>query len=128
MRDHGEHRRIQAATSGDAGLTWLDQEPPPLVNHDSSIAAIRLAEGGFVMAHNDQPAAPGAGRDWLRLSVSSDALHWQGSEDVRRGVSGDEFSYPSLLQVGRQLHVTFTAQRGAIGHHVYAIAVAPAPP
>ena len=128
MRDHGEHKRIQAATSRDAGLTWLDQEPLPLVNHDSSVAAIRLAEGGFVMAHNDQPAAPGAGRDWLRLSVSSDALHWQGSEDVRRGVSGDEFSYPSLLQVGRQLHVTFTAQRGAIGHHVYAIAVTPATP
>lgn len=128
MRDHGEHKRIQAAISRDAGLTWGDQSPLPQPNHDSSVAAIRLAEGGFVMAYNDQPAAPGAGRQWLRLSVSDDALHWRASEDVVRGAPGDEFSYPSLLQVGRRLHVTFTAQRGAIGHHVYAIAAAPATP
>ncbi len=129
MRDHGERNRIQAAISRDAGLTWEDQEPLPQLNHDSSIAAIRLAEGGFVMAHNDQGEAKGAGRDWLRLSVSSDARQWRASEDVARGTPVDEFSYPSLLQVGRQLHVTFTARRGAIGHHVYAIgAAAPATP
>ncbi len=128
MRDHGEAHRIQAATSLDAGLTWSDQPPLPLPNHDSSVAAIRLAGGGFVMAHNDEPAARGAGRGWLRLAVSDDALHWRASVDVQRGAPGDEYSYPSLLQVGRQLHVTFTAQRGAIGHHVYAIAAAPATP
>jgi predicted neuraminidase len=128
MRDHGEHKRIQAAISRDAGETWLDQAPLPQLNHDSSVAAIRLADGGFVMAHNDQFAALEAGRHWLRLSVSDDARHWHASEDVVRGALGDEFSYPSLLQVGRLLHVTFTAQRGAIGHHVYAIAAAPATP
>ncbi len=128
MRDHGEHQRIQTAVSRDAGLTWVDEEPLPLLNHDSSVAAIRLIQGGFVMAHNDQLAAPATPRQWLRLSVSDDALQWRASEDVRRGAPGEEFSYPSLLQVGRQLHVTFTAQRGAIGHHVYAIAAASATP
>ena len=126
MRDHGEDKRIQAAISRDAGLTWDDREPLPQLNHDSSIAAIRLAEGGFVMAHNDPLAAPATPRQWLRLSTSRDARHWQASEDVVRGAPGEEFSYPSLLQLRGQLHVTFTAQRGAIGHHVYAITSEPA--
>lgn len=121
MRDHGTPRRIQRATSHDAGLTWQDQDALDLNNDDTSLATIRLAEGGFVMAHNDRPAPQIAGRHWLRLSSSLDAVHWQAQLDARRGAPGDEFSYPSLLQVGSQLHLTFTAQRGAIGHHVYDI-------
>ena len=88
------------------------------------IAASRLAEGGFAMAHNDSLGAPAAPRQWLRLSTSSDALRWHDAPDIRRGAQGEEFSYPSLLQIGRQLHVTFTAQRAAIGHQVYDIVAA----
>ncbi len=124
MRDHGAQRRIQRATSSDSGLTWQDQAALDLNNIDSSVAAIRLAEGGFAMAHNDSLGAPAAPRQWLRLSTSSDALRWHDAPDIRRGAQGEEFSYPSLLQIGHQLHVTFTAQRTAIGHQVYDIVAA----
>ena len=121
MRDRSSQRRIQQASSTDGGLSWQDQPPSRLTNIDSAVAAIRLAEGGFVMAHNDQLPNPGTARQWLRLSTSSDASRWVEGRNVRRGDPGEEFSYPSLLQIGRELHVTFTELRGAIGHHVYDI-------
>jgi predicted neuraminidase len=127
MRDHGAARRIQRATSHDAGRSWHDQAPLDLINDDNSLAALALVQGGHVMVRNDALPAPAGARQWLRLSTSSDALRWHGDQDVRRGSAGEEFSYPSLLQVGRQLHVTFTAQRGAIGHHVYDVAAPGAP-
>ena len=128
MRDHGVQHRIQRATSQDAGLSWQDQVPLDLNNDDNSVAALALAQGGFAMVHNDVLPAPAAPRQWLRLSTSSDALHWHGEQDIARGASGEEFSYPSLQQVGAQLHVTFTAQRDAIGHHVYDVVAAPRAP
>lgn len=121
MRDHGAQRRLQRATSVDAGRNWRDAPALGMVNDDSSVAAIPLAEGGFVMAHNDQLATPATARQWLRLSTSADAQTWHAALDVRRGARGEEFSYPSLLRVGSELHVTFTELRGAIGHHVYDI-------
>ena len=127
MRDHGALHRIQRATSIDAGLHWRDEAALGLRNDDSSIAAIRLADAGFVMAHNDQLPEPAAPRQWLRLSTSTDAVHWGEAQDIRRGAPGDEFSYPSLLQVGGQLHLTFTLMRGAIAHHVYDIVADSAP-
>ena len=128
MRDHGAQRRIQRAISQDAGLSWQDQAPLDLNNDDNSIAALALAQGGFVMVHNDVLPAPAAARQWLRLATSSDALHWHADQDIARGESGEEFSYPSLQQVGPQLHVTFSAQRGAMGHRVYDVVAAPRAP
>jgi predicted neuraminidase len=44
---------------------------------------------------------------------------------VRRGAPGDEFSYPSVLQIGQQLHVTYTSQRRSIGHSVFNVVTPP---
>ncbi len=122
MRDHGPQRRVQQAVSRDAGLSWQDEPAAELANADNSLAGLRLANGGYVLLHNDAvPGGGGSPRQWLRLSTSSDALAWAPKLDVRRGVAGDEFSYPSVLQIGQQLHVTYTQQRSAIAHHVYDI-------
>ncbi|MFZ2653112.1 MAG: sialidase family protein [Burkholderiaceae bacterium] len=128
MRDQSAQQRIQQATSTDAGWNWQDNTALGLKNVDSSVAAIALLKGGFVMAHNDQLAQPATARQWLRLSTSSDAVSWREMQDVRRGALGDEFSYPSLVQIGRELHLSFTAKRGAIAHHVYDIAAGPLTP
>ena len=40
---------------------------------------------------------------------------------MQLGVPGEEFSYPSVLQIGQQLHVTYTDQRRSIAHRVYDI-------
>ena len=124
MRDNGKSGKVQQASSSDGGLTWQDDPATTLTNHDSSIAALGLAQGGFVLAHNDQAGAGGARdtpRQWLRLSTSVDGASWRGSLDVRRGERDEEFSYPAVQQVGNQLHVTYTSQRRVIGHNVYDI-------
>ncbi|MEY4562861.1 MAG: hypothetical protein RLZZ618_2138 [Pseudomonadota bacterium] len=121
MRDIGKQRRMQQAISRDAGETWNDLPPSEVVNHDSSVAALRLKDGGFAMLHNDILPNGGSPRQWLRLSTSRDAQQWSSSVDVLLGQPGDEFSYPSVQQVGQQLHVTFTSQRKAIAHHVFDI-------
>lgn len=128
MRDIGPQHRVQQALSRDAGLSWQDEPASALANHDSSVAALRLAGGGFVLLHNERLPVGGSPRQWLRLSTSADAQAWSPGLDVRRGEPGDEFSYPSVLQIGDQLHVTFTQQRRAIAHHVYDIRYAGSAP
>jgi predicted neuraminidase len=122
MRDIGPQHKVQQAVSVDAGKSWRDLPATALANHDSSVAGLRLAGGGFVLLHNDVvPGGGGSPRQWLRLSTSADAQHWEPGLDVRLGEPGDEFSYPSVLQVGQQLHVSYTQQRRSIAHHVYDI-------
>lgn len=128
MRDHGPQRRVQQAVSHDAGLSWQDEPAQALANADNSLAGLQLASGGYVLLHNDVVPGSGSPRQWLRLSTSADAQAWVSTLDVRRGVAGDEFSYPSLVQIGEQLHVTYTQQRSAIAHHVYDIRRAEAAP
>jgi predicted neuraminidase len=127
MRDHGPQHRVQQAVSRDAGLSWQDEPAAALANHDNSLAGLQLASGGYVLLHNDAVAG-GSPRQWLRLSTSLDAQTWVPALDVRRGVQGDEFSYPSVVQIGDQLHVTYTQQRGGIAHHVYDIRLAEGAP
>lgn len=126
MRDISDQRRVQQAVSHDGGATWQDIPASDLANHDSSVAALRLRGGGFVMLHNEAmpDETSSTPRQWLRLSVSGDARHWTPGVDVSKGRAGDEFSYPSVQQIGNELHVTYTAQRRAIAHHVYEIGYA----
>jgi predicted neuraminidase len=127
MRDVGPERRVQQAASHDAGLTWEDIPASELANHDNSLAGLQLVSGGYVLMHNEAMPSGQSPRQWLRLSMSLDGKTWRPGPDVRRGVDQDEFSYPSLLQIGNQLHVTYTQQRRAIAHHVYDIRYSEAP-
>jgi predicted neuraminidase len=121
MRDIGPQRRVQQAQSLDGGLSWQDVPAAAVVNQDSSVAALQLVGGGYVLLHNDLLPGGGSPRQWLRLSTSIDGKTWQDGPDLRRGVAGDEFSYPSIVQIGNQLHITYTQQRSAIAHHVFDI-------
>lgn len=120
MRDQGEDRRVQQAFTRDGGATWEDLPPLDLPNHGSSVAALRLSGGGFVLLHNHVEDDASA-RNILRLSVSTDARSWEHVKDIARGASHEEFSYPSVQQLGDELHVTYTSRRTGIAHHVYRI-------
>jgi predicted neuraminidase len=121
MRDISEQQRVQHAVSRDGGASWEDLPAVNIPNHDNSVAALRLRDGGFVLLHNDRVSEGGSPRSVLRMLVSDDAGTWANDIDVVRGEPGDEFSYPSVLQVGEELHVTYTSRRQAIAHHVYQI-------
>ena len=122
MRDASDERRVQHALSHDGGASWEDQPPLDLHNEDTSVATIRLANGEFLMLHNEQLAG-GSARSTLRLSLSKDGHAWRTLADVASGSAGDEFSYPTMQQVGNELHVTYTFQRRAIAHHRYRISI-----
>jgi predicted neuraminidase len=120
MRDAGDEKRVQQAFSRDGGASWEDLPALQLSNHSSSVAAQRLNQGGFVLLHNHvQPGS--SARNVLRLSRSKDARAWETVVDVASGTPEDEFSYPTLHQIGNELHVSFTSRRTAIAHQVYRI-------
>lgn len=121
MRDASDERKIQQAFSSDGGATWEDLPPLDLPNHSTSVAALRLSQGGYLLLHN-HVVEGGSSRNILRLSLSKDARSWETVFDVARGEPGEEFSYPTLQQVGDELHVTYTSRRTSIEHHVYRIA------
>lgn len=123
MRDSGPSRRVQQAFSRDGGASWEDLPPMNMPNHSTSVAAQQLTKGGFLLLHNHVPAG-GSDRNVLRLSVSKDARSWEHLFDVARGSPGEEFSYPTLQQLGNELHITYTSRRSAIAHHVYKISYA----
>ena len=120
MRDASDERRVQHALSRDGGASWHDLPSLDLHNENTSMATLRLANGEFLMLHNDQVKG-GSSRSTLRLSLSKDGHAWRTLADVASGSAGDEFSYPTMQQVGHELHVTYTHQRQAIAHHRYRI-------
>ncbi len=122
MRDASDERRVQHAMSRDGGASWQDLPALDLHNENTSVATIRLANGDFLMLHNDQVKG-GSSRSTLRLSISKDGHAWRKVADVASGSAGDEFSYPTMQQVGSELHVTYTHQRRAIAHHRYRISI-----
>jgi len=122
MRDASDERRVQHARSRDGGASWEDLPPLSLNNESTSLAAVRLANGEFLMLHNHIEHG-GSSRSLLRLSLSRDGQSWHPVADVASGAAGDEFSYPSMQQVGSELHITYTFQRRAIAHHRYRISI-----
>jgi predicted neuraminidase len=120
MRDAGEEQRVQQALSRDGGGNWEDLAPSPLANQSTSLAALRLSGGNFLMLYN-HVAAGGSDRNVLSLALSTDAHTWRPLADIASGKPGDEFSYPTMHQVGDQLHITYTHQRRAIAHHLLRI-------
>ncbi|WP_371860235.1 exo-alpha-sialidase [Pseudoduganella plicata] len=93
-----------------------------LPNQSTSLAAIRLRNGEFLMLHN-HVEGDATSRSMLRLSVSKNGRTWRPFVDIASGNAGDEFSYPTMQQVGNELHIAYTYQRRAIAHHRYRITI-----
>ena len=120
MRDASDQQRVQHARSRDGGASWEDLPALELPNHSTSLAVIRLSSGELLMLHNHVEEG-GSSRSILRLSISKDGHAWRTVDDIASGKAGDEFSYPTMQQVGNELHVTYTHQRQAIAYRAYRI-------
>jgi len=107
--------QIYRSDSGDGGHTWGTMYPTGLVNNNSGIDLVKLADGTLVLAHNPTTYW----RNKLILSVSRDnGFTWellQVLEDKPENVPENEYSYPSiiLLQDG-SLAVSYTFERRTI--------------
>lgn len=108
LRDSGDPPgRVMQSTSVDDGETWslaLDTEIP---NPGSSLEAVRLNDGRWVMVYNDTES----GRHRLAIACSDDeGLTWMWKRYLEEGSLGKQsYGYPSVYQSDdNQLQITYT--------------------
>ncbi len=105
MRDNGPApKRIMRSISKDDGETWSPAEDINLFNPGTSVEAIALQDGRWVMAYNDLEK----GRTSLAISMSDDEGEtWKWKRNMDKG-SGS-YHYPSLIQASDgSLHLTYS--------------------
>ena len=114
----GPPNRVLESVSHDEGQSWSLAVDTDLANPGSSLAALTLADGRWLLAYNDTES----GRRRLAVSLSDDeGRSWPHKRYLEQDESGAaEFSYPTAIQTrdGR-IHVTysFNVQAGAAIKH-----------
>ena len=103
---------IYQATSTDEGRKWSKPSKTTLPNNNSGIQAIVFQNGNIALVYNPTHSE----RYPLRISLSKDGgKTWNYSRDLEAGESGDEYSYPSILQSpDGYIHVSYTYNRDTI--------------
>ena len=104
---------IAQSWSTDGGRTWLPMHATTLVNPDSGIDAVTLADGRHLLVYNRSVDR----RTPLTVAVSSDGIRWRDVADIESGPG--EYSYPSVIQTADGLiHIVYTWKRRSIKHVV----------
>jgi predicted neuraminidase len=108
MRDNGdEPGRVMKSISKDRGHSWSPAQASSLPNPGTSVEAISLDNGDWVMVHNDVEN----GRHSLAVSLSDDeGESWLWTRHLDRRAPGEgSFSYPSVIQTkDGSIHVTYS--------------------
>jgi predicted neuraminidase len=101
--------RVFLSRSRDDGESWSLAVPTNLPNPNSSLEALALRDGRWVMIYNDSET----GRHTLALTMSDDeGRSWKWKRHLE-SAPGGRFHYPSIIQTrdGR-VHMTYTFQPG----------------
>jgi len=103
---------ICQSLSDDYGRTWTAPEPTNLLNPNSGIDAVRLADGRIALAYNPTQTE----RTPLAVALSEDnGVTWPHQRLLESGPG--EFSYPAIIQSGDGLlHVVYTHWRTTVQH------------
>lgn len=105
--------RILFNRSEDAGQTWSPVQTLDLANPNASVAVLPTHQGELLMAFNPSES----GREQLALAISSDGEEWRILSMLEDGETGQEFSYPSLIQGDSGVyHLSYTWERSRICH------------
>jgi predicted neuraminidase len=106
MRDNGPPpKRIHFSMSKDEGLTWSPAADTELPNPGTSVEAISLRSGNWIIVYNDLEK----GRHSLAISMSDDeGATWKWKRHL--GVQEkSQFHYPSVIQAkDGSIHVTYS--------------------
>jgi predicted neuraminidase len=118
LRDSGEDPgRVMLSTSGDDGVTWSNALDTDIPNPGSSLEAIRLRDGAWVMIFNDTEIS----RDRLAAALSDDeGATWKWKRTLEPSDGGESFAYPSLVEsADGLLHATYSyvAEKGKCIRH-----------
>ena len=130
LRDNTDDKKLRFVQTTDAGATWQDVPSSQgavgeagadfVINPDSSALALRVG-AQTLLIHNPQTS----GRHRLVIEGSKDGL--RGFKRLATleyeppqidGVEFNEYSYPSAVIIGKQLHVSYTYQKHFIRHVV----------
>jgi len=117
MRDERPNGKIGAASTVDGGQHWSDLPDLALDNPDAAVAAVGMAPGQMLLAHNSSPGS----RAKLDLSQSSDGRHWTRVQTLEHGASEDEFSYPAMAWADSSLWISYTVDRQRIAWQRFAV-------
>ena len=116
MRDQRAVHKIAVAQTTDGGQTWSDAADLALDNPNASVAALTLAPGRLLLAHNSLPHS----RALLDLSASADGRNWSLLQTLAQGTDSDEYSYPALAWADGSLWLSYTDQRRSIAWQRFA--------
>jgi len=122
MRDNGdEPGRVMKSISTDRGYSWTIARPSSLPNPGTSVDAISLDQGAWILVYNDLEN----GRHSLAVSLSEDEGEtWPWTRHLEKTEPGKgSFSYPCVIQSKDGLiHVTYSfhvAGKKTIKHLVF---------
>lgn len=135
LRDNSDQKKLRFVQTADGGKNWHDVPSSQgavgdtgadfVINPDSSALALRFADQTLLI-HNPQTS----GRHRLVIEGSKDGLRGFRSlatleyePEQLEGVKFNEYSYPSAVVIGKQLHVSYTYQKHFIRHVVLNIDV-----
>ena len=108
LRDSGDPPgRVMRSTSDDDGETWSVALDTEILNPGSSLEAIALEDGRWVMVYNDSEVNRGN----LAIACSDDeGRTWKWKRYLEDGSEqGESYGYPSVIQASDgNLHVTYT--------------------
>ena len=112
MRDNGDSPgRILKSISIDNGYTWTAAEKSDIINPGTSVDAIKLKDGNWVMVYNDLED----GRYSVAVSLSDDEGEtWKWTKRLERDDNKKgSFSYPSVIQTKDGLiHASYSYKMG----------------
>jgi predicted neuraminidase len=110
LRDNGPPpKRALISFSKDDGVTWTEAQDTEIPNPGTSLEAVRLRNGNWILVYNDIER----GRYSLAAALSDDegvTWKWKRHLDGRPGSPGtDQYHYPSVIQAkDGSIHVTYS--------------------
>ncbi len=112
MRDNGDSPgKILKSISIDNGYSWTAAEKTEIINPGTSVDAIKLKNGNWVMVYNDLESD----RYSVAVSLSDDeGKTWKWTKRLERDDSKKgSFSYPSVIQTKNgMIHLTYSYRMG----------------
>ncbi|MEH7438065.1 sialidase family protein [Neobacillus drentensis] len=101
--------KIYRSDSTDYGATWCTAYPISLDNNNSGIDLVKLENGYLALVYNPV-SGNWSERSPISISFSKDnGTTW--TDPYHFETVKGEFSYPSIRNVGDELHITYTANR-----------------
>lgn len=107
-------KRVYFCESFDYGKTWSRAKATCLLNNNSGIDVAQNSDGVLAMVCNP------VGEDWGARSPLIVALSYDKGKSWTKKItleSGEgEFSYPSIISVGNDFHITYTYKRELVAY------------